>query len=66
VKGRHHYNTHYLFGLPENQKKKDQLKREQCNKVGITLIEIPFWWDGSKESIISTIHEVRPDLVRKQ
>ena len=30
---------------------------------GITLITIPFWWDGLLPSLASTIHLKRPDVV---
>jgi hypothetical protein len=33
-----------------------------CERRGITLIEIPFWWDGKVDSLIATIHEARPEL----
>ncbi len=29
---------------------------------GITLIEIPYWWDGSLKRILNTIKQHRPDL----
>ena len=32
-------------------------------KIGITLIEVPYWWDGRKESLASTIHQVRSDIL---
>lgn len=32
-------------------------------KAGITLIEIPYWWDFTKESLAATIHRIRPELV---
>ncbi len=31
--------------------------------TGITLIEVPFWWDQTYESIAATIHTIRPDLL---
>jgi hypothetical protein len=30
--------------------------------MGITLIQIPYWWDKQKDSLISTIHDQKPDL----
>lgn len=38
-------------------------KLKQCKRHGITLIEVPYWWDCSKSSLMATIHQVRPDLV---
>jgi hypothetical protein len=30
--------------------------------MGITLIEIPYWWDFEADSLIATIHSYRPDI----
>ena len=30
---------------------------------GITLIEVPYWWDFSKERLTASIKQVRPDLI---
>jgi len=29
----------------------------------VTLIEVPYWWDRSKETLAATIHVARPELV---
>lgn len=29
---------------------------------GITLVQIPYWWDRTYESLASTIYSRRPDL----
>lgn len=41
---------------------RDEMKRNECKKHGITLIEIPYWWDKTKESLFATIHKSRPDI----
>ena len=61
--GEHHYHSHYLFGSNETQKVRDEEKRMACKRAGITLIEIPYWWDRSKTSIAATIHKYRPDII---
>jgi len=33
---------------------------------GITLIEIPFWWDGKVDSLLATIAHFRPDIKEVQ
>jgi hypothetical protein len=43
----------------------DQAKQQQCRKLGITLISIPYWWNGSESSLRATVHAHRPDLVPK-
>lgn len=42
-----------------NQMERDRQKREHCEKAGITLVEVPYWWDGSVESLAATIHKHR-------
>ena len=29
----------------------------------MTLIEIPYWWDNSQESLKATVYSLRPDLI---
>jgi len=43
-------------------KQRDQFKQEICQKNGITLIVIPYWWDKSIESLAQTIRLLRPDI----
>lgn len=54
---------HFLNGPVDIQQTRDQAKKAQCQELGITLIEIPYWWDRSKTSLLATIHQYRPDLV---
>jgi hypothetical protein len=42
---------------------RDQAKRSACHALGITLIEVPYWWDGTRAQLAATIHYKRPDLV---
>ncbi len=32
--------------------------------MNITLIEVPYWWDYRKETLIASIHQVRPEVVK--
>jgi hypothetical protein len=41
---------------------RDKEKKTACSSQGITLIEIPFWWDLHIESLAATIIKYRPDL----
>lgn len=61
--GAHHYHDIYALGSGWNQQMRDKEKREKCKEKGITLIEIPYWWDNKLSSLISTIHLERPDLL---
>eukprot|EP01114_Cavostelium_apophysatum_P023178 TRINITY_DN8651_c0_g1_i2.p1 TRINITY_DN8651_c0_g1~~TRINITY_DN8651_c0_g1_i2.p1 ORF type:complete len:204 (+),score=25.24 TRINITY_DN8651_c0_g1_i2:617-1228(+) len=51
------------FSSSETQRRKDISKATTCEKNGITLIEVPHWWDLRKEPIIGSIKAVRPDLL---
>ncbi len=60
--GEHHYDDHFLYGVSTTQQQKDDAKRKACKAHNITLIEIPYWWDGSTHSLLTTLSERRPDL----
>jgi hypothetical protein len=62
--GRFHYEYTTLSGTPHEAKKKDEEKERVAKELGITLIEIPHWWDRKKSSIVATVHKFRPDLVK--
>lgn len=36
---------------------RDIMKRDLCNQNHITLIEIPFWWNGSKADLLQIIQQ---------
>lgn len=44
--GPHHYHFHFRFGFPESWQEKDEEKRAAVQSAGITLIDIPYWWDS--------------------
>jgi hypothetical protein len=52
-----------MYGDPAAFVQKDQEKQVGCKRQNITLIEIPYWWNGSKEDVLATIHKHRPDVV---
>ncbi len=61
--GQQHYFDVYTLGNLWIQKELDKEKRLACEKNGITLIEIPFWWDFKKPSLVATIYSYNPHLV---
>jgi len=61
--GEQHYHQIYAMVDLPMQQMRDEEKREACMKAGITLIEVPFWWDFKKESLASTIHQIRHDII---
>lgn len=64
--GEGHFHEVYALGSLGRQMERDQVKRIACKERGITLVEIPYWWDFEKSSLMATIHECRNDLLPKQ
>lgn len=60
--GQHYLQTTMTSSALATQQKKDEEKRQMCKQLGITLIEIPYWWDMSTNQIIATINRHRPDI----
>ena len=62
--GKQHYKP--SFGASsrqhERQLSRDIEKKTACESRGITLIEIPFWWNGDPLQLLTTITNVRPDI----
>ncbi len=63
--GQQHYYDSYNIGPQWLYFERDLQKRESCSIKGITLIEIPYWWDLSEQSLSATIYQCRPDLIQK-
>jgi len=61
--GYQHYYDHSMFGSVKFCQEKDIQKRVACNWYKLTYLEVPYWWQHDKESIIAIIHQERPDLV---
>lgn len=60
--GAQHYSQHskqFFMGDME----KDKWKRAACKQLGISLVEVPYWWKESPAQLISTIAKTRPDLM---
>lgn len=51
-------------GSLKTRQEKDEERKNACKEVGITLIPIPYWWDGRKDSLLATISKIRPDLTQ--
>jgi hypothetical protein len=60
--GEQHYSFHYKVGNPKLQKLRDKQKEMICQKEGITLLQIPYWWDTTEYSLKNILISVRPDL----
>ncbi len=59
MKGCSYYQVrHYSPHIGERDKK----KVATCQQLGINLITVPYWWDGSLSSLAATIRQARPDI----
>eukprot|EP01126_Amoeba_proteus_P062281 TRINITY_DN8440_c0_g2_i1.p1 TRINITY_DN8440_c0_g2~~TRINITY_DN8440_c0_g2_i1.p1 ORF type:complete len:587 (-),score=81.09 TRINITY_DN8440_c0_g2_i1:266-2026(-) len=61
----HYFDIHEAYGpngTTAMYKERDLKKKIACAEKGITLVEIPYWWDGQEESLASTLHVLRPDI----
>jgi hypothetical protein len=68
--GRQHYEDLPVaaFGPLELYTQRDSLKRELCDREQIHLVEVPYWWDCSLESLKATVlqsAEHKPELLAK-
>ena len=43
--GEQHYNNTYNIGAQWIYGARDDEKKRACKEEGITLIEVPYWWD---------------------
>jgi len=61
--GYQHYHHHYMFGDVKYHKEHDLEKREACTHHSMCYLEVPYWWEHDKESVIAIINQARPDIV---
>ena len=61
--GEQHYHDIFALGHRWRQQQKDTEKREICSSNGITLIEVPYWWDQETSSLIATINKHQRGLL---
>eukprot|EP01114_Cavostelium_apophysatum_P021582 TRINITY_DN7577_c0_g1_i1.p1 TRINITY_DN7577_c0_g1~~TRINITY_DN7577_c0_g1_i1.p1 ORF type:complete len:631 (-),score=127.68 TRINITY_DN7577_c0_g1_i1:279-2171(-) len=61
--GEPHFMSKAIFANEQNSvQKRDAEKKVLCRGAGITLIEVPYWWNHLKDSLLATIHKHRPDI----
>eukprot|EP01114_Cavostelium_apophysatum_P006045 TRINITY_DN1724_c0_g1_i1.p1 TRINITY_DN1724_c0_g1~~TRINITY_DN1724_c0_g1_i1.p1 ORF type:complete len:404 (+),score=49.64 TRINITY_DN1724_c0_g1_i1:149-1360(+) len=60
--GKQHYQSSPGYRFSSEPRERDRIKQLACKQAGITLIEVPYWWDGSSDSLIATIIATRPDI----
>ena len=67
LKGQQHYRTVKMFhntSSVEEDKLRDLQKGVLCKEKGITLVEVPYWWDRKFNSLASSVYQQRPDLFK--
>lgn len=63
--GQQHYFEIHNLGPQWQHRERDAEKKKICLQNDVHLIEIPYWWDFSRDSLQATIHESNPLLVEK-
>eukprot|EP01124_Arcella_intermedia_P024109 TRINITY_DN3987_c0_g2_i2.p1 TRINITY_DN3987_c0_g2~~TRINITY_DN3987_c0_g2_i2.p1 ORF type:complete len:480 (-),score=120.91 TRINITY_DN3987_c0_g2_i2:412-1851(-) len=61
----HYHDLHSAFGpngMVSLYMDRDNKKKTTCAERGITLATIPYWWDGTSNSLSSTLHLLRSDV----
>jgi len=61
--GEQHYLWNYRYGSPSSQQLRDKERRLICDTIGLTILEVPFWWDHKEDTLAMTIRRHRPDLL---
>jgi len=61
--GIQHYYDHCMFGDVKSRRERDKQRRATCMYHNLTYLEVPYWWQHDKESIVAVIHQARPDAV---
>jgi hypothetical protein len=61
--GEQHYHDIYGVGTCIDRSQRDREKILACRNIGISLVEVPYWWDFQKPSLIATIQSIRKDLL---
>eukprot|EP00026_Physarum_polycephalum_P002873 Phypoly_transcript_02882.p1 GENE.Phypoly_transcript_02882~~Phypoly_transcript_02882.p1 ORF type:complete len:833 (+),score=72.23 Phypoly_transcript_02882:121-2619(+) len=59
----HYVTTWYAQHTLDHIHQKDAIKKESVEQMGITLVFVPCWWDGTLGSLAATIHSLRPELI---
>eukprot|EP01127_Copromyxa_protea_P011087 TRINITY_DN2768_c1_g1_i1.p1 TRINITY_DN2768_c1_g1~~TRINITY_DN2768_c1_g1_i1.p1 ORF type:complete len:276 (-),score=46.81 TRINITY_DN2768_c1_g1_i1:185-1012(-) len=59
--GEHHYHNFSTFlgggnTVASLHQTRDENKRDFCSRASIKLVEVPYWWDGSKESLLQILN----------
>lgn len=51
LKGEQHYHNFDFQSHSRSPSKRDNTKLLKCQEMSITLVQIPYWWDGKKDTL---------------
>lgn len=60
--GKMHFDSKFYQGSLADRQHRDSKKKELCKALGLTLIDVPYWWHNSATSLLSSIRNLRPDF----
>eukprot|EP01124_Arcella_intermedia_P026011 TRINITY_DN4792_c0_g1_i1.p1 TRINITY_DN4792_c0_g1~~TRINITY_DN4792_c0_g1_i1.p1 ORF type:complete len:410 (-),score=76.14 TRINITY_DN4792_c0_g1_i1:20-1249(-) len=60
--GEQHYHEFSVFNSLASYIKRDIKKKQRCIERGITLVTVPYWWDGKKESLACILFREIPQI----
>eukprot|EP00026_Physarum_polycephalum_P000846 Phypoly_transcript_00847.p1 GENE.Phypoly_transcript_00847~~Phypoly_transcript_00847.p1 ORF type:complete len:1309 (+),score=236.62 Phypoly_transcript_00847:226-3927(+) len=61
----HYVTTWYAPKKTANVQENDSMKKLAALSRGISVVVVPCWWDGTAESLRTTINFERPELMKK-
>jgi hypothetical protein len=61
--GEHHYHDIPAFGSLDMYQLRDEEKRTICQRLGLCLVIVPYWWDMTLSSLRGFISAVDPKLL---
>ncbi len=61
--GQQHFGDIFFLGSEWRYAERDADKRETCEGLGITLIEVPYWWNLEVQKLVASIQRKRTDLI---
>jgi hypothetical protein len=62
--GEQHYSdlSPSAFSPLELYEERDRIKKQLCRDLGISLVQVPYWWDRQLPSLRATITEACPEV----
>lgn len=60
--GEHHYFEVAHYGALDVHRRRDLRKVEACQRAGVRLVTVPYWWDRQVASLLATILDQHPSV----